>query len=549
MANTHNIYDYIVIGSGFGGSVSALRLAEKGYKVAVIEKGRRYKPEDYAKTSWNLKKYLWLPAFGLHGIQALSWLKHVFILHGTGVGGGSLVYANNLLVPSDEVFKKKEWGNDDWHSKLAPHYNTAKWMMGATPSPTIGRADEVLADITKELTGKDTFHINNVGIYFGEKPDVTVKDPFFNGLGPDRSTCTFCGACMVGCRQNAKNTLDKNYLYFAEKFGVEIIAETEVIAIKEINGSYEIVAKKLTGFFNSSKKIKTKGVVLSGGVMGTVKLLIKCKQKNWLPRISDNIGNYVRTNAEALIGVMAKDKKADYSDNTAITSGVYPDETTHIEMVRYNKGSDLIGLLATVLVDSNSNMPRWMKLLQTILRHPFTFVRTFLPSNFGARGSILLVMQTVEGTYLKLTYSRKWYFLGKRRMDTQLPSGQKKITAFIPIANTIAKIMAERLDGIPMSLWTDAMFDIPTTAHILGGAVMSNSAETGVVDYKGNVFGYKNMFIADGSVIPVNLGVNPSLTILALSEYIMAHIPEKSGNIQKSLEQLMSERKLEEALI
>ncbi|MHC1705865.1 MAG: GMC oxidoreductase [Tenuifilaceae bacterium] len=539
MANFSDKYDYIIIGSGFGGSVSALRLAEKGYKVAVIEKGKRFKPLDFAKTSWNLKKYLWLPAFGLYGIQALSWLKHVFILHGTGVGGGSLVYANNLLVPSDEIFRKKEWGNKNLSEILKPHYETAKRMMGAAKSPTVGKADTVLAEITKELTGKDTFHINNVGIFFGEKPDLTLPDPYFNGFGPERSTCTFCGACMVGCRQNAKNTLDKNYLFFAEKFGVEIISENEVVGIKKVDDEYEIAVKKVTGFFNTTKIIRTKGVVLSGGVMGSVKLLIKCKQKGWLPNISENIGNYVRTNAEALIGVMAKDLKVDYSDNTAITSGVYPDEFTHIEMVRYNKGSDLIGLLATVLVDGNSKVPRWMKLFQTIFRHPFTFIRTFTPRNFGARASILLVMQTVEGTYLKLTYSRKWYFLGKRRMDTKLPEGQKKITAFIPIANKIAKMMAERMDGIPMSLWTDAMFDIPTTAHILGGAIMANSPETGVVDYGGKVFGYENMYIADGSVIPVNLGVNPSLTILALSEYIMSNIPEKKGNTQNVLKDQM----------
>jgi len=543
MANFSEKYDYIIIGSGFGGSVSALRLAEKGYKVAVIEKGKRFEPQDFAKTSWNLKKYLWLPAFGLYGIQALSWLKHVFILHGTGVGGGSLVYANNLLVPSDEIFRKKEWGNKNLSEILKPHYETAKRMMGAAKSPTVGKADTVLAEITKELTGKDTFHINNVGIFFGEKPDLTVPDPFFSGLGPERSTCTFCGACMVGCRQNAKNTLDKNYLFFAEEFGVEIISENEVVGIKKVDDEYEIAVKKLTGFFNSTKRLRTQGVILSGGVMGTVKLLIKCKQKGWLPNISENIGNYVRTNAEALIGVMAKDLKDDYSDNTAITSGVYPDEFTHIEMVRYNKGSDLIGLLATVLVDGNSRVPRWIKLFQTIFRHPFTFIKTFTPRNFGARASILLVMQTVEGTYLKLTYSRKWYFLGLRRMDTQLPKGQKKITAFIPIANKIAKMMAERMDGIPMSLWTDAMFDIPTTAHILGGAIMSNSLETGVVDYRGKVFGYENMYIADGSVIPVNLGVNPSLTILALSEYIMSNIPEKKGNTQKSLKDQMEKMK------
>jgi len=543
MQNQPNQYDFIIIGSGFGGSVSALRLTEKGYKVAVIEKGKRYKPQDFAKTSWNLKKYLWFPSLGLYGIQALSWLKHVFILHGTGVGGGSLVYANNLLVPPDEVFKKHEWGDEDWLTKLKPHYQTALKMLGAAPSPTIGEADRVLADITKEITGKDTFHINNVGIFFGEKPDITVTDPYFNGHGPNRSTCTFCGACMVGCRQDAKNTLDKNYLFFAEKFGAEIIPETEVYKILKTDNGYLIKTRRVTGIFSKTKTFYSKSIVFSGGVMGTVKLMLKCKQQNWLPNISNSIGNYVRTNSEALIGVMAKDKKADYSDNTAITSGVYPDASTHIEMVRYNKGSDVIGLLATLLVDGNERIPRWLKLVQTIARHPRTFLRTFFPSNFGARASILLVMQTVEGTYLKLDYSRKWFRLGGRKLDSNVPEGHKKITAYIPIANKIAKEMANRMNGIPMCLWTDALFDIPTTAHILGGAIMSGSPKTGVVDYNGKVFGYENMYIADGSVIPANLGVNPSLTIVALSEHIMSTIESKDGNTKKALEQLIGDLK------
>ncbi len=539
MKESKSQYDFIVIGSGFGGSVAALRLAEKGYNVAVIEKGKRFQPQDFAKTSWNLKKYLWFPSLGFYGIQALSWLKHVFILHGTGVGGGSLVYANNLLIPNDKVFAKEEWGDNNLLEKLKPHYQTALRMLGATPSPTIGEADRVLAEINKEITGTDTFHINNVGILFGEKPDQAIPDPYFNGHGPARTTCTFCGACMVGCRQGAKNTLDKNYLYFAEKFGAEIIPETEVFKVLKTENGYLVVARKITGMLSGTKTFYTKGIVFSGGVMGTVKLLLNCKQNGWLPDIASSIGNYVRTNSEALIGVMSKDKKADYSDNTAITSGVYPDPSTHIEMVRYNKGSDLIGLLATILVDGNEKIPRWLKLVQTIIMHPRIFIRTLFPVNFGARASILLVMQTVEGTYLKLTYTRKWFRLGGKKLDSTVPKGHKRITAYIPIANRVAKMMAERMNGIPMCLWTDALFDIPTTAHILGGAVMSDTPEKGVVDFNGRVFNYENMYIADGSIIPANLGVNPSLTILALSEYIMANIPVKEGSNKLSLESLL----------
>ena len=520
-------YDYIIIGSGFGGSVSALRLSEKGYKVAVLEKGLRWNPKDFPKTSRNLRKYLWMPGLRFYGIQVLTWMKHVFILHGAGVGGGSLVYANNLLIPEKKVFDKPEWGQTDFYNVLLPFYQIAQKMLGAVKSPSYGKADGLLAEIGKELTGTDTFHLNEIGVFFGKEPGKTYPDPFFEGKGPERTSCTFCSACMVGCRDGGKNTLDKNYLYFAEKNGVEIFAETVVEKVEETEYGYKITTKKLKSFGLKKNVYYAKGVVFSGGVMGTVKLLLKCKKNGYLPRLSEKIGNYIRTNAEALIGVMANDKKAMYSDQTAITSGIYPDAETHMEIVRYNKGSNTIGLLATILVEGGGKYPRWMNFFKQAFLHPLTFLRTMLPVNFAARSSVLLVMRTVEDIYLNFTYKRKWWLLGKNRMNSVIPKGFNKISAHIPLASLVAKKLSEKMNATPMSLYTEALFDIPTTAHILGGARMGADATEGVIDFNGKVFGYENMYVADGSVVPANLGVNPSLTITALSEYIMSRIPDK----------------------
>ncbi|TET92487.1 MAG: GMC family oxidoreductase, partial [Desulfobacteraceae bacterium] len=332
------MYDYIIIGSGFGGSVSALRLAEKGYQVLVLEKGKRYRSEDFPRTNWNLRKSLWVPHLGFYGIWVLSLLKHVFILHGTGVGGGSLNYCNQLLVPPDEVFKKPEWGPGDWKAKLAPFYDIAKRMLGANPSPSVGKADKILAEIGREIRGEDTFHINDVGVFFGES-DKTVPDPYFDGDGPDRTGCTFCGACMIGCPVGSKNTLDKNYLYLAEhKYGVEILPETEVTGVKPTDDGYEVFTRKSTGIYHLKRAFQARGVIFSGGVMGSVKLLLDCKTKGLLPNLSRHLGNYVRTNSEALLAVTSNDRHADYSDQISITSGIYPDENTHVEVVRFNKG-------------------------------------------------------------------------------------------------------------------------------------------------------------------------------------------------------------------
>ena len=518
-------YDYIVIGSGFGGSVSALRLAEKGYKVAVLEKGRRWNTEDFPKTNWNIRNNLWLPALGCYGYQMITQLKHVLIFHGGGVGGGILVYANQLLVPPDEVFERPEWGPGNWKEKMMPQYEKAKKMLGANPSPQVGEADRCLREVGIEMTGKDTFHKNDVGIFFGT-PDKTVPDPYFDGKGPDRTGCTFCGACMVGCPVGAKNTLDKNYLHLAEGLGVKIFAETIVTGVQPWNGGYEVFSEKSTGILHPKKTYRTKGVVFSASVLGTVKLLNKCKQDGMLPDISDELGNYVRTNSEALLGVKSKNKSINWNDQIAITSGIYPDKTTHVELVRYNKGSDVLLNLLTLLTGGGGKIPRIFRFMGNIVRHPLRFLSLLWPFGMASSTTIILVMQTDEN-YLKLDYKPRWWRLGKRSQNSQVPKGLRRAPAYIPIANEVAERLAKKMDGIPLSLFAEAAFNASTTAHILGGCCMGESPDKGVVDFKGEVFGYPNLFVADGSVVPANLGVNPSLTITALAEYIMEQIPEK----------------------
>ena len=525
-------YDFLVIGSGFGGSVAALRLAEKGYRVAVLEKGKSYRSQDFPKTNRKLSKFVWMPRLGLYGIQVLSLFRHVFILSGCGVGGGSLVYANNLLVPPDEVLTKPGWGPGDWKSRLAPHYDRARRMLGAVEAPSVGRGDEVLAQVCRELRGEETFHLNQVGIYFGQ-PGQTVEDPYFEGQGPERTGCTFCGACMIGCREGAKNTLDKNYLHLAQGLGMEILPEQEVVGVKPLNpdrpeGGYQVRARKSTGFGGRGRTLTAKGVVFSGGVLGTLKLLLRCREKGFLPFLSPRLGEGVRTNSEALLTVTARDPQADYSDQIAITSGVYPDERTHIEVVRYNKGSDVMGGLVTLLTDGGGRLPRGLRFLGQAAAHPVRFLKSIWIPNWAARTTILLVMQTKENA-VRMELKRRWWRMGGKALGTALVPGTRPAPAYIPVANEVARRMAQKLDGVAMSAWTEALFNISSTAHILGGAAMGAGPEEGVADFQGRVHGYPGLYVADGSVVPVNLGVNPSLTITALAEYIMSLIPERGG--------------------
>ena len=468
-----------------------------------------------------------MPPLGLYGIQMLTLFKHVLVLHGGGVGGGSLVYANQLLVPPDEVFAKPEWGGGDWKNRLEPHYRAAQRMLGATPSPQVGRADEVLREVGLELRGEDTFHMNDVGIFFGP-PGEIAPDPYFGADGPERVGCTFCGACMIGCPVGAKNTLDRNYLHFAERLGARIIPETEVTGVRPVDGGYEVMTRRSTGRVHPRRSVRSSGVVFSGGVMGSVPLLMRCKQKGWLPNLSDRLGQQVRTNSESILSVDSSDRTVDWNDQIAITSGIYPDDATHIEIVRYNKGSDVLFGLVTVATDGGGRTPRQLQFLGNVARRPLQFLRALWVPGQAARNSVVLVMQTDEN-HLRLEYRPRWWKLGGYGVTSRVPAGQQRVRSYIPVGNEVTRRMARKMNGHPKSMWSEVLLDAPTTAHILGGCAMGASPDEGVVGFNGEVFGYPNLYVADGSVVPVNLGVNPSLTITALSEHVMAQVPARAS--------------------
>ncbi len=531
MKNSNN-YDYIVIGSGFGGSVSALRLAEKGYKVLVIESGKRFKPQDFPKTNWNLRKWLWAPRFFCYGIQKIHMLKNVLILAGSGLGGGSLVYANTLLVPPDPFFRDSDWKDldKDWKKELMPFYEKAKKMLGVTTNPHLSSPDKLLREYGKEIGREKYFHPTEVGVFFGE-PGKTVPDPFFGGKGPDRKGCSLTGHCMVGCRDGGKNSLDKNYLWLAENLGVDILTEHKVIDVKVMeNGKYEIKAKKVTGFlFKRSIKFRSNGVVFSAGALGTNDLLAKCKTNGHLSEISSTLGKSARTNSEVMTGLTAKRGSNFKPEGVAITSGLFVNENTHIEVVRYPKGSSVMSLLTTLLVDKKGKKPRTLQLLIEKMKHPLKMLSLAIPFGWAQRSVILLVMQTIHNK-IELTRKRRWWSPFKKILNSK--NTGMKIPAYIQEANDAARSMAEKVNGIPQSAITEVLFDIPVSAHILGGCLMGKNKEEGVTDKYHKVFGYDNMYVLDGSIIPANLGVNPSLTITAMSERAMSYIPEK-GKIEK----------------
>ncbi|RMF09274.1 MAG: GMC family oxidoreductase [Candidatus Neomarinimicrobiota bacterium] len=518
--------DYVVVGSGFGGSVAALRLVEKGYSVLVIERGQRYYTRDFPRRNWNVRKFLWLPRLRLYGILALTLLKDVFILHGAGVGGGSLVYANNLLIPPDEVLSDPQWGHPDWKRRIRPYYEKSRRMLGATPARNLTAADTLLKQLAEEDQRGDTFHVNEVGIFYG-KPHTSVADPYFDGQGPSRSGCTECGGCMTGCRENAKNTLDKNYLYLAEQQGVRVLSQHEVTQLLPMaGGGYLVQCRRVRGWRRPWRTFQARGVVLSGGVMGTVPLLLKLKTSGALPRLSGQLGHRVRTNSEALVGAVARSYDVDYSKGIAITSGVYPDEHTQIETVRYGRGHDLMALLSTPLVDGHPVWPRPLLFLATVLRHPLEFLKNFWPVGWAQRSTILLVMQNIDN-YLRLEYRRRWWRLGGRSVNSNWHT-ERKVPSYLPVANRYARRLAEKVGGTAKSVLPEVLFNTSTTAHILGGCCLGATPEEGVVDLQGRVFGYDNLYVMDGSVIPVNLSVNPSLTITAVAEYFADHIPPRS---------------------
>lgn len=522
MNNQH--FDVIIVGSGFGGAVSALRMAEKGFRVLVIEKGKRYESRDFPKTNWNLRKYIWLPRFFLYGIQCMTLLKDVFILHGAGVGGGSLVYANTHLIPLEKAFDDPRWPGNGWKEKLRPFYDLAQKMLGTVPAYGLAETDLILKECADEMGKGDSFKPVNVGVFFG-KAGETVSDPYFDGKGPARSGCTLCGGCMVGCRHNAKNTLDKNYLYLAERLGVKIQPESEVTNIIPLNSGYELTIRKSTGFLHPESKIKTQKVILAGGVMGTVKLLFKCRLRGSLENISDRLGEFVRTNSEAILGVLGgnTDKK-DYTKGIAISAKFHPDENTSIETVRFGPGQNALGGLATIMPATRS-LPGIIGWPLSIIQHPIAFIKSLVPWKWSESSVIILVMQPISN-YLKLNFERRWWRFGFRSMNSRRSTAER-IPAHIPIGEKVTNMVAEKTDGIPMSSYFDSLLGIPTTAHILGGCCMGNSPDDGVVDENCEVYNYPGMYVIDGSVIPSNLGVNPSLTITAVAEYAMSRMSEK----------------------
>jgi len=524
---SHSHYDWIIVGSGFGGSVSAHRLTQKGYKVLVIEKGRRFNREDFPKTNWDLRRWMWNPALGLKGIFQMSFLKHMTVLHGVGVGGGSLVYANTLPTPTAEFFRSGSWASlADWESELAPHYQTAKRMLGAAPNPLMTEADRVIEEIGVELGRQDHYRPTDVAVFFGE-PNKVVPDPYFDGEGPDRVGCNFCGSCMTGCRVGAKNTLDKNYLYLAEKYGAEILPETEVTAVRPIQGGgYELETKASLGK-SSGQMLTADRVILAGGVMGTVPLLLRMKESpDGLPKLSDRVGDFVRSNSEALFGVVTAKKGVDFSKGVAITSILHTDDHSHVEPVRYGAGSGFFRLLVAPHAPGPTVISRLWGAFVAVTRHPIRWLKAVFIPDMAKHSAILLYMRTIEGS-LRMRLGRDLRTGFRRGLVTEVDDPSQAPSAFMEEATEIAERFAEKVEGVPTTMMTETLFGVPSTAHILGGACMGHSAENGVINERHEIFNYPGLYVIDGSAISANPGVNPSLTITTLAERAMSLVDDK----------------------
>ena len=528
-------YDVLVIGSGFGGSVAALRLTEKGYRVGVLEAGRRFEDADYPRTSWDVRRFLWAPKLGCQGIQRIHVLRDVIILAGAGVGGGSLVYANTLYRPeADAFYRDPQWAHiTDWRAELAPYYDQAERMLGVVQNPTMTPSDEVLKQVADEMGVGDTFSLARVGVFFGpdgrKEPGAEISDPFFGGAGPRRRGCLETGECMTGCRHNAKNSLVKNYLYLAERAGATVLQQTTVTAIRPLDGGGYAVDTVRTGTWRAgrtARRLTAGQVVLAAGTWGTQQLLHRMKASGQLPEVSARLGVLTRTNSEALGGALSRlrtGREHDFTRGVAITSSIHPDEFTHIEPVRYGKGSNAMGLLSTLMTDGGGPVPRWLKWLGQAAAHPARLVSLYGGMNhWSERAVIGLTMQTLDNS---ITVYPKRGWLGRIRLTSTQGHGTPSPT-WIPVANETMRRIAARIGGFPLNSIGE-LADIPMTAHFIGGCVIGDSAASGVLDPYHRVYGHPGLHVADGSAISANLGVNPALTITAQAERAMAMWPNK----------------------
>ncbi len=531
-SSDEELYDYVVIGSGFGGAVSAMRLAEKGYKVLVIEKGKQWDNQDFPKSNWNIKKFLWIPFLKFFGFQQLTFFKEVFILSGVGLGGGSLVYANTHMVPDKKVFQNPAWSSKiNWENDLYPFYEVAQKMLGTTVYPEEAIEDSYLKEVAKDFGRENTYQQVPVGVYFGEVE--TAKDPYFNGLGPLRKGCIRCAGCMVGCRFNAKNTLDKNYLFFAQYYGAKFLVEQKVEKIQWSDTTQEYtIFTKGTAKPKQTYTVRTKGIVVSAGVLGSMELLLAQKYHyKTLPNLSDRLGEQIRTNSEMIAGVVCTEKKV--NNGVAITSVFNADENTHVEVVKYPDGSGLMARLGVLATGNGSPIVRTIKLLGNIITQPIAFLKTFFNLKGASNTVILLIMQSLDSS-LKMKWKKSLW--GNLYFESEKG---KKIPSFIEMGQRVLFAYARKAKGIPMNSAPEVLLGMSTTAHILGGASMGETHEQGVINENFQVHGYPNMYILDGSVIQTNLGVNPSLTITALAEFAMSKIPDHPENTYPKLEDLM----------
>lgn len=526
MKNTD--FDWLVIGSGFGGSVSALRLVEKGYRVGVLERGRRYRDEDLPASAWQFSKYLWAPALGLKGIMRMSLFRHVFFPSQSGVGGGSTVYGGVLYRAKPEFFQNMQWRElGDWNRLLQPHYDTAERMLGVKTVPFDSTNQQLAREMAQHFGTENTFTRAPTGVFFGE-PGKTVKDPYFGGEGPDRTGCIRCGACMVGCRVGAVNSLVKNYLWFAEKRGVQILAEREVVDVSPLgadDGSegYRVTTQRPGAWFFLDRQTYTaRGIIFAGGALGTNELLANCKHGGSLPRVSDRLGELVRTNSESVLNVRLPEDRKTWNDVTA-SSSVHVDQNTHIEFLTYGRNADFLSLLCTLLVGKGNRVTRPLKWLGNIVWHPVRWLKSLWPWGWSRNMVMLLVMQTLDNA-IALRPRKRWLGRGYRLVTEQ--NRDKPNPTYIEMGNQAAQWLARHTGGIAQSNVLEALGNIPTTAHVLGGAVIGANAQSGVIDQNLHVFGYQNMLVCDGAAMPANPGVNPALTITALAEYAMAQIPQ-----------------------